>query len=177
MRFLLCIINAIEFFIPMNKIALSLLTSGFFITGCSALTGSDDVVHERYADYSAARVDHGLENGWLPRRMPVSARNIEEVHNVDSGEIWIRFSYDEGGLKEFIGQCVEDASVSLPDSRRSARSAGWWPRELTNALDSESRSRWTLFNCPRMDHAGSFVASGVAVDRSAKLVFYWVAKR
>lgn len=177
MCFIVCLADAKGFYVPMKKCPLSLVVVCSLISGCSAVTGSEDVVHGRYSDYSAASEMRALQNGWLPARIPVSATNIEEAHNIDSGEIWIRFSYDERGFKEFIGHCIEGASMNFPESRRSARAAEWWPRELTDGADTASRSRWTLFECREMDHAGSLLAAGVAVDRSTRVAFYWVAKK
>lgn len=161
----------------MSKFPPSLFAVCSLISGCSGLTGFDDVVHGRFADYSAAKDMQALQNGWLPARIPLSATNIEEAHNIDSGEMWIRFSYGERGFKEFIEHCVEGASVSFPESRRSARTAEWWPRELTDGAGAESRTRWTFFDCREMEHAGSSVAAGLAVDRASRVAFYWVAKK
>jgi len=34
----------------------------------------------------------------------------------------------------------------------------------------------SLYSCPQMNHAGSVLSAGLAVDREANLAMYWVAK-
>jgi hypothetical protein len=109
-------------------------------------------------------------------QMPRSATRIEEIHNVDSGEIWIRFNYDGRDIKDLIDECNASPLVNFPDARRTTRLVAWWPGELTNLGRKNSSSEWILYDCPEMNHAGSSISAGIAIDASASLALYWVGK-
>lgn len=157
----------------MNGISSFILAAVLSCSGCSALSGSDGVVVGRYKDYANA-VDSGVfEHGWLPQQIPKSATNIEEIHVIDSGEVWIRFEYDERDISLLTDECRPDSSITLPDARRSTTLVVWWPSVLTNGAARDSLSSWTLYSCPRMKHAASELPAGLALDRSADVAFYW----
>ncbi|MBT2766950.1 hypothetical protein J7J08_04825 [Stenotrophomonas sp. ISL-67] len=157
---------------------LSIILLAIMLTpACSEISGVNDAVHGAYENYSAAAKSSAFENGWLPMQMPRSATRIEEIHNVDSGEIWIRFNYDGRDIKDLIGECSASSSVDLPDARRTTRLVAWWPEELTNPGRKNPSSAWTLYYCSEMNHAGSSISAGIAIDASASLALYWVGKR
>lgn len=145
------------------------------LAGCSKAIFHDVVTNE-YETYSDASLNGAFESGWLPRALPPSARKIAEVHSVDSNEMWIRFSYSGEDLDQLLSGCVSQRTPELPDANRSHSNVPWWPAELVAADSMRSLGRWAFFQCPKMLHASSFIAAGVAVERSSHSVWYWVTK-
>ena len=118
-----------------------------------------------------------LDNGWLPKQLPRSATGIEEAHSIDSGEIWGAFNFEPGGIYLLVAECAPNQNVRLPDAKKSARSAPWWRRTLVAGSGPGGGDKsLSLYSCPQMNHAGSVLSAGFAVDREANLAMYWVAK-
>lgn len=154
------------------------LVAGVALTtpGCSKLAGFNEVSSETYATHSEAVERKAFESGWLPEEMPKSAKKIVEVHNIDSGEMWIRFTSDGVDISRFTDGCTTSPRYGLPDRRRTKRNASWWPGELTKGSDEESLGQWDLYFCPEMHHAKTVFPAGVAIDRLSHTVWYWVKK-
>lgn len=147
------------------------------LLGCSKVTGLADTVNSAtYGTYSDAVGRGAFESGWLPREMPRSAENIVEVHNVDSGEMWVRFDDKGVGILGFTKGCVAQPLPRLPDRRRTRRDVPWWPEDLVLENGGRVRAQWALYSCPRMSHGGITHTAGVAVEASTGRVWYWVAK-
>ena len=146
------------------------------LVGCSELTGSRDVVALSYRDYADATDKRAFELGWLPQQTPKSAINIVEVHNVDSGEVWAKFSGSQADLIEFVSRCERNVDPSLPDARRTSRAAAWWPEPLVADADGGELGPWAFYTCRQMRHAGAVVTAGAAIDGSGETLFYWISK-
>lgn len=144
--------------------------------GCSKLAGFSEVSSETYATHSEAVERKAFESGWLPEEMPKSAKKIVEVHSVDSGEMWVRFSSDGVDISRFTDECTTTPRYGLPDRRRTKRNASWWPEELTEGGDKKAHGQWSLYFCPEMHHAQTVFPAGVAIDRLSHTVWYWVKK-
>ncbi|MEO9970113.1 MAG: hypothetical protein ABJG15_09880, partial [Hyphomonadaceae bacterium] len=55
-------------------------------------TACDDLrMYTVYEDVEQAADDRAFERGWLPDWMPVSAKNIHEIHDLDTSEQAISF--------------------------------------------------------------------------------------
>lgn len=154
------------------------LVAGLALTasGCSRLAGFNEISSEKYATHSEAVERKAFESGWLPEEMPKSARQIVEVHSIDSGEMWIGFSSDGADISRFIGGCATSPRYGLPDRRRTKRNASWWPGGLTDGSDEKAQGQWDLYFCPEMHHAKTVFPAGVAVDPLSHTVWYWVKK-
>lgn len=157
-----------------NFLAVSILSLG--VAGCSEFSGHNDVISKTYGTYSEASNNEAFELGWLPRQMPLSARNIIEVHSVDSGELWLRFEYKDEDIVGLLEGCAARPTPHFPDRRRTLRSAPWWPDYLVREYEGRVSAGLSVFSCPKMSHASSEYAAGIAVSRSTRTVWYWIAK-
>ncbi|KRD32144.1 hypothetical protein ASE35_14500 [Lysobacter sp. Root916] len=144
--------------------------------GCSRVFGYEEVLSETYATYSEAATKRAFESGWLPKEMPRSARSIVEVHNVDTGELWLRFRYGSGDIAGLLANCAARPALDLPDRRRTQRSTPWWPEYLAKDSQGPSPMPLGLYSCPKMSHAGSIYPAGIAVDRETETVWYWITR-
>lgn len=110
-----------------------LIITGFLlllvIGGLAVLSYTEDVV-STFATYQDAEAASALERGWMPAFVPPSARDIREVHNIDTNRQWLRFTVDEVEA-ERIASTMQP--VSPEEARRTRtrppRWEGAWPEE------------------------------------------------
>lgn len=145
-------------------------------TGCADLSGEGDVASNTYETFDAAAKAGVFEAGWLPRTLPRSAVNISEVHNIDTSELWVRFSYSGDDIQALVKECRAENHVEFPKTKRTKRNAAWWPDELTKDSDPRRRARWTILSCPSMRHAQSTRAANIAFDPTSRTAWYWLAR-
>lgn len=160
----------------MKKLTPFLITYFLLLAGCEGLAGLNEVVSSTYATHAEAVARKAFDSGWLPSEMPSSARSIVEVHSIESGEMWVRFSSNALAVSSFVRECSIDPNYVLPDPRRTRRNVPWWPKGLEDGGDKESLKGLEIYVCPAMHHAGNKMLAGVAVDHLSDTVWYWVRK-
>ena len=88
----------------MKKIILAILV--FFAAVYWMLTAYfSDVTINKYPDRETVVANHAIEQGWIPALLPDSAYDIEETHDIDTNQLFGRFSYkpaDEKVLMEAL---------------------------------------------------------------------------
>lgn len=90
-----------------------------------------------YSSLAEAKKDGATDRGWIPDFLPVSSRNIHEVHEISPSVGWCRFDFltsDSHGLRNSLKSINE-----VPASVRHVPSPGtsWWPAILDGDLDNE----------------------------------------
>src|SRR5262245_9940055 len=102
-----------------------------------------------YASLAAAAADGAVARGWVPETLPPDATDIWEMHDLDTEEVWIRFTGGSGALAELARSCdaVSPLEVAWP---RGTRRLSWWPHEMSQAV-SRPASPWSFFRCPSPD--------------------------
>lgn len=63
-----------------NRLIKAVFASGLMLL-CSACS---EIMEERYANMAEAERAGAIERGWVPRFVPASARNIRDVHDLDT---------------------------------------------------------------------------------------------
>lgn len=121
---------------------------------------------------AAAEDDGAPGRGWIPRFIPLSARDITERHNRDSNEIWLAFAKDPEDVGGVASRCEElpEAEVVWP-----ARVPDWWPESLSSAA-GERAPGLSLRRCavPHKMAGVRFRRVGyMAIAASGKQVWYW----
>jgi hypothetical protein len=100
------------------------------------------VEHPRvnYASYADAIRDGLDRRGWLPSWVPSSARDLQEVHDLDTNRQWLRFTLLPADTATILAR-------SEPLSVHAARQTGvaaprmtQWPMELGRFLIATPRS-------------------------------------
>jgi len=85
----------------MKKIVLAILL--FFALIYWILTAYfSDVTINKYPDKESVIKEKVIEKGWIPGLLPDSAYNIEETHDLDSNQLFGRFSYKPADEKVLI---------------------------------------------------------------------------
>ncbi len=129
-----------------------------------------------YRDMAAAEDDGAPGRGWIPRFIPLSARDITERHNRDTNEIWMAFAKEPEDVGGIATRCeeIETAAVLWP-----GRVPDWWPSTLAN--DASSRdSSLSMLRCsvPHKMAGVRFRRVGyMAVDSAGERVWYWELAR
>lgn len=67
-----------------------------FLSACS------DRIEVRYADWEEARVEGAVARGWIPAFVPHDARDLHDVHDLDSNAQTLRFMVPTGGVDSMV---------------------------------------------------------------------------
>ena len=151
-----------------------LLASAMTACGCSG--GVVETTTARYSSYQSAEGDGALKRGWLPRTLPLSARDIVETHNIDTNEMWLRFQYDPKDIAEFLKGCAEVSSLQIPPVERTHKLVQWWPRILMGG-DGRLPNTMKSYRCSQMPHAQSDLPASVVLSPKEATAWYWVGAR
>ncbi|WP_372015496.1 hypothetical protein [Pseudoxanthomonas sp. 10H] len=77
-----------------------------------------------YASLADAGRSGAVEKGWIPAWLPPEAVDIREVHDIDTNESMLAFSYDPRQGWRLSGHCQPVDVARVPSPRFSRR---WWP--------------------------------------------------
>ena len=65
----------------------------------------------RYDSIETVHKQKGIENGWIPKNLPLSAYDIAETHETDSNTVVGKFSYAQKDEKSFLEGLEESNEV------------------------------------------------------------------
>ncbi len=65
-------------------------------------TGCGGQQEASYADLIAAERAGAIRQGWIPDWVPKSARDLREVHNIDTNQSMLSFRSEQGGLPQDV---------------------------------------------------------------------------
>jgi hypothetical protein len=143
----------------------------FFLTlACSALETPE--VH--YPTYAAALADGAVARGWVPDQVPQDATDIHEIHDLDTEEVWIRFSFTGDARAGFAHSCTEadPLHVAWP---RATRRLSWWPEDMLQAA-TRPASPYHFFRCAAPDRypgQSYSIATFLALVDGQQKAWYW----
>jgi hypothetical protein len=80
-----------------------------------------------YADAAAARRAGAMERGWIPEWLPASARAIHEVHDVDTNQSLLAFSFEPADRPVVSQWCVQIQRAAL---QPVPFTSSWWPNDV-----------------------------------------------
>jgi len=124
-----------------------------------ACLGCGEQQEATYADRRAALRAGAIERGWVPEWIPKTARDLREVHNVDTNQSMLSFRYDRGDRLSVPGSCSPATTVSAPPFRVAS-----WPRDIPPG--SGVSTRYAFFSC---ESGRAFLALLVGRDEA----YYW----
>lgn len=127
-----------------------------------------DTVENFYATLAEALKAEAVGDGkWIPALLPESAREIREVHNLDTNEVWLAFGLEFADLAFAAARCTKIADARVTPARK--RPAAWWPDDLVRgAKDRKTETPYQHYEC--------IGRSFLAVDTVNKKAYYWVLK-
>jgi len=102
-----------------------------------------DISESTYASYGDVASDDAFTRGWVPRFLPQSATNIQERHNLDTNEMWGRFTASRADLDSIRARCAPIPSSALvrprsPNQFRGFPKLSWWPAILETKSENLS---------------------------------------
>lgn len=96
--------------------------------------GSIEVVQTQYATAEEAKADGAIARGWLPVWLPEDAKNIIEIHDVDTNESTFSFSTGQSD------QILRDAVCNPIESKKG-------PRLLNAAIREQLSAPGKRYGC------------------------------
>lgn len=155
-----------------HRSAPTLLVVALILSPACRVPDMDPESH--YPTFAAAVADGAVARGWVPDTLPADATDIWEMHDIDSEEVWIRFTSGSEALGAMARACAEvDAlEVAWP---RGTRQLSWWPHDLPQAVSSQA-SPWRFFRCPAPDrYPGQryTLPTFLALAEGERRAWYW----
>jgi len=136
-----------------------------------AFTACSERFTEYYPKYEDAAKDGAVKRGWIPEIVPKTAIEIHEQHDLDTNDVWIRFTFPSSrrdqltsGLKRLSNDEVEKVRVRRPSN------VDWWFEGLIQqapANDNALNAEIYVVKCHE-DRAGY-----LALDRTSQRVYFW----
>jgi hypothetical protein len=128
------------------KIAYIILLTILMLAGCT------DTVTNHYDTRTKAEADYLFDRGWLPRLIPVSARDITTSNDLDTNKSEGQFYYDIKETNDFIKHLKPLSNRTLPISRWQAyiekqKKEGYDPYEYIS-----EKTIWIFLANPRTGH-------------------------
>ena len=147
---------------------ISFCIMALFLFGCS------ERPTEYYPKYEDAVKDGAVNRGWIPEIVPTTATEIHEQHDLDTNEVWIRFTLPRSsreqvttGLKRLSHDEILEVRVRNPSS------GDWWFEGLIQqhpANDNALNAEIYAVKCYE-DKSGY-----IAFDRTSEKVYYWCTR-
>jgi len=131
-----------------------------------------DWVRAEYPDLATARAAGDVDRGWIPAWVPEGARDIREVHNLDSNLRWMVFQLEPEAVEALL------ANLELEGFHAVQVASPRLPRVFESKLHVvlppvQTQSLHLLRNAPANGRYGEFVAVQPDLGR----VYLWSASR
>jgi hypothetical protein len=117
-----------------------------------------------YSSRQDVVADDAIGRGWVPPWLPSSAHEINEAHNVDTNEVWMKFKLGPSELNA-IEACQNDAATTFANAHGPHSNLRfWWAKPEGNDWDGYI-CRWKFHDQAR--------EARMVVSRSRGVAFYW----
>jgi hypothetical protein len=140
------------------------------VLSCSVL----ETREAHYPTLAAAVADGAVARGWVPDLLPPDASDIREIHDLDTEEVWSRFTCASESLAGVLRTCseVDALHVAWP---RATRRLSWWPQDLQQAASRPGQS-YRFFRCPAPDRypgQSHTMPTFLAFAEGQRSAWYW----
>ena len=138
-----------------------------FLGACS------DRITAYYPKYEDAVKDGAIERGWIPVIVPATATEIHEQHDLDTNNVWIRFSMqnlDRDRILSGLTRLSHEEILRIKSSK--PYNVDWWFEGLIQqhpANDNALNAEIYAVKC------GGRKKGYIAFDRTSQKVYYWSA--
>jgi hypothetical protein len=108
--------------------------------------------------------DDAIGRGWVPSWLPTSAHSINETHNIDTNEVWMKFKFN---TNEIIG--IEACSIDNTTDFKKAngprvKNHSWWVKPEGNDWEGYI-CKWKMVEHPR--------EARLIVSKNNGIALYW----
>lgn len=97
----------------------------FFSIAVAVLAGCNDRKEERFSTWSEAKHARAVERGWIPPFVPTSARDIHDVHDVDTNEQKLTFILTPAAIDTMVTSITPRTQLTGSAAERAVAAAGW----------------------------------------------------
>ena len=110
----------------LNGLRLTLLIA-LLMSGCER-----ERQESQYSDLTSAQVSVAWRGGWIPIWLPRSAKDIHEIHDLDTNRQLLAFEFEENDLPALRAASVAAGAEELRHLQTPDFNVAWWPRDLQN---------------------------------------------
>jgi hypothetical protein len=118
-----------------------------------------------YSSFADAKRGGAVDKGWIPAWLPSSATDIREMHDIDTNESMLTFTYDTQQSWELPGDCQPVNYRQIPSPRFARK---WWPN--SHSLEQA----YEFYRC-KGDVPFSSAATWVGRHNSGRHGIHWRA--
>ncbi|MDR0587978.1 MAG: hypothetical protein LBG61_03260 [Burkholderiales bacterium] len=123
-----------------------------------------DYSESTFSDYIALKDSGIMERGWVPLFISPSVTNIHERHNIDTNEVWIKYSYSPSKPSFEMNSCLKIDSSQVVYTKNEPNR--WWPRELNTEGSKEgTKCSFLFYQCSEREF--------IAECPGQALAYYW----
>ena len=134
----------------------------FLQLGCER---AETIEHVYATLADAVKADAVGDDKWIPVLLPPSAREIREVHNIDTNEVWLAFRLDDSTqVSAAAARCTRISVEKLARVRK--RPGKWWPEDLV-------RDGTKTQPGPHYEHHQCGPKSFLSIDAARNRAYYW----
>lgn len=136
--------------------------------------GVPGMEESHYPTLALAIADGAVAQGWVPDLLPADATDIWETHDLDTEEVWLRFTFARDALPGLLRVCAEVDALHVAYARATRR-LSWWPEELQRAAAAPT-TPFHFFRCPAPDRypgQSYTVPTFLALTDRDRTAWYW----
>lgn len=150
---------------------------GSFVLGCLSIScRAAEIETNHYATYSDAIEDGAVERGWLPEIIPTSAYDIQEQHNLDTNQVWVKFKIpveDQSSLLGIVNRVSTDEvdAVNVVEPKQD----GWWFDETAIRQTDEDEKSLDNVYVTKCEGQNIFDKAYLFASSDDTYWYYWCA--
>lgn len=137
------------------------LAAAMFVAASLAACEQFSKQENIYSTYTEASASGALAYGLLPKFMPASAQQIQEMHGRTSNDLLVTFAYAPADHASIVAKCQAIDAKALVYPRHFTE---WWPEDLRSA--AYQASGYDYYRCA--DEGGL-----LAVKAAQSIVYFW----
>lgn len=128
-----------------------------------------------YPKYEDALKDGAVKRGWIPEIVPETATEIHEQHDIDTNDVWIRFTVSGSEKSRLIAglKRLRDDEI-IKQKLRYPSEASWWFEGLIQQSPADDNALNAEVYSAKCDEGR---IGGLALDRTSHRVYYWCSSR
>jgi hypothetical protein len=142
------------------------------------LNGCGEIIEDQYPTLKEAATE--IEQGWIPKFLPSSSKNIREVHDLDTNRGIITFVFDASEADTFTGRlkAVPKNQLSQIECPVAPRKS-WWPEfleagRLSAAVEGQKLDVYEFGNdASGRIKDGKIQKCFIVIDRKNSRAFIW----
>jgi hypothetical protein len=124
-----------------------------------------------YPKYEDAVKDGAINRGWLPEIVPATAIEIYEQHDLDTNDVWIRFTLSSSERESIIRNLnILSHKEIIEIKLRNPSSVNWWfEGVIQQSPENDNALNANIYAVKCFGGRNGYIA----FDRTSQKVYYW----